>query len=126
MVIINKVWDVISCIGINIFNFVIWVYKMLVTSDISVEISLNDTILISSLLALTLIIYSFYVRKTKCLLTNIIGLLLPLFLWSMSMIQSLIHQYRKYDTFISSMGFLMTMIILINLIYRKISIKTDI
>lgn len=86
---------------------------MVVTSDIPIEMSYNDSVIITCMLVSLLIIYSFYTRKTIYTLTNTILLLIPLFLWFMSMQQALIYHYHKYDTSVS----------FLQLIYRKVKIK---
>lgn len=45
-----KLLDDIMSLGINIFIFILWTYKMLLTSDIPAEISADDTMKISLLL----------------------------------------------------------------------------
>lgn len=48
----NKIMDILIGLGISMFMLVIWVYEMLVTSDIPVEMSFRDSVLISCLLIL--------------------------------------------------------------------------
>jgi len=119
----NKIKDIFIGLGVSAFILIIWVYKMVVTSDIHVKISYKDSVVISCLLVLLLIIYSFYTRKTKYILMNMILLLIPLFLWFMSMQQALAYHYHKYDTVVSIIGFSIALISFLQLIYRKIKIK---
>lgn len=119
----NKIKDVIIGLGISTFGLIVWAYKMLVTSDIPVEISYNDSIIILCLLVLFLIVYSLYIRRTKYMLLNIIWLLIPLLLWFMCMQQALTYNYHKYDTLVSIIGFSTILISLLQLIYWKIKNK---
>lgn len=113
-----KLLDDIMSLGINIFIFILWTYKMLLTSDIPVEISADDAMRISFLLILSLIIYSIYIRKTKYLLRNLALIVLLLTLWSASMLHALMYNYHKNDTLVSIIGFSTTIIILLQIIYR--------
>ena len=115
----SKIKDSVICIGANTFLLILWAYKMLVTSDIPVEMSFNDVVLISCLLALFLVVYSLYIRKTKCILMNIILLLIPLFLWLVSTQQALIYQYHRYDTIVSIIGFAAVLIAFLQVIYWR-------
>jgi hypothetical protein len=72
----NKIKDIFIGFGVSAFILIIWVCKMVITSDIPVEISYKDSVVISCLLVLSLILYSFYTRKTKYILMNMILLLI--------------------------------------------------
>lgn len=117
---VNKAWDTIICLGINMFILVLWGYEMLIASDIPVEVPFNEVMVISLLLILFLILYSIYARNTKYLLINSLLLLLPLLLWFISMQQALTYNYHKNDTLISIIGFTITMIAFMQIIYKKI------
>ncbi|MGH4125517.1 MAG: hypothetical protein ACREV6_21605 [Clostridium sp.] len=119
----NKIKDIFIGLGVSAFILIIWVYKMVVTSDIPVELSYTNSVVISCLLVLFLIIYSFYIRKTIYILMNTNLLLIPLFLWLMSMQQALTYSYHKYDTVVSIIGFAITLISFLQLICRKVKIK---
>jgi hypothetical protein len=66
----NKIKDIFIGLGLSTFVLVLWVYKMLVTSDIPVEMFYKDSVIITCMLVLFLIIYSVYTRKTKYILMN--------------------------------------------------------
>ncbi|MBW9159431.1 hypothetical protein G9F71_025270 [Clostridium sp. FP2] len=119
----NKIMDIFIGLGLSAFILIIWVYEMVVASDIPVEISYKGSVVISCLLVLFLIIYSFYTRKTIYILMNTILLLILLFLWFMSMQQALTYHYHKYDTVVDIIGFSITLILFLQLIYRKVKIK---
>ncbi|MBU3144102.1 hypothetical protein [Clostridium sp. CF012] len=119
----NKIIDIFIGLGVSAFILIIWVYKMAVTSDIPVEMSYKDSVIIMCMLVSFLIINSFYTRKTKYILPNMILLLIPLFLWFMSMQQALTYNYHKYDTSVNIIGFSITLISFLHLIYRKVKIK---
>ena len=116
----DKFIDIIIGLGINIFILILFVFKMIVTSDVPVSMSLKECTFICILLISILLIYNFYINRTKFLLTNIIFILFPLFLWFTSMKQALIYNYHKYDTLTSIIGFSITLIPLLKLIYIKI------
>lgn len=116
----SKIKDSVIGIGVSTLLLILWVYEMLVTSDIPVEMSFNDAVLISCLLVLFLVVYSLYIRKTKFILMNIILLLIPLFLWLVSMQQALTYQYHRYDTIVSIIGFAVAFIAFLQVIYLKL------
>lgn len=115
----RRILDIVICLGINMYLFILWGYKMLVTSDIPVEISFNEAMIIALLLILFLIIYSVYIKYTKYLLINFFMLLIPLLLWFMCMQQALAYNYHKNDTLVSIIGFSITMIAFMQLIYKR-------
>lgn len=119
----NKIKDIFIGLGLSAFVLVIWVYKMVVTSDIPVQMFFKDSVIITCMLVLFLIIYIVYTRNTKYILMNTILLLIPLFLWFMSMQQALTYHYHKYDTLASIIGFSITLISFLQLIYNKLKIK---
>ncbi|MCT4544675.1 MAG: hypothetical protein N4A63_14155 [Vallitalea sp.] len=114
----SKLIDIIISLILNTFSLLIWVYEMIIASDIPVKISYSDCILLISLLVLFLIIYYFYSIRTKYKLMNILLLLPSLYLWYMTMKQGLIHHFHKYDTLISIAGFIVILILIIHLIFR--------
>ncbi|MBM7871658.1 hypothetical protein JOC70_003168 [Clostridium pascui] len=116
----SKIKDIIIGFAVSILVLILWAYKMIVTSGIPVEMSFNDSVSISCLLFLALIVYSFYVRKTKYILMNIISLLIPLFLWGASMQQALTYNYYKYDTLVSIIGFFTILISFLQFVYWKV------
>jgi hypothetical protein len=119
----NKIKDIFIGIVLSAFILLILVYKMVVTSDIPVEMFYKDSVIITCMLVLYLIIYSIYAKKTKYILMNTILLLIPLFLWFMSMQQALTYHYHKYDTLASIIGFSITLISFLQLIYSKVKVK---
>ncbi|QEK11425.1 hypothetical protein FQB35_03025 [Crassaminicella thermophila] len=121
----SKISDMISYLGINTYIFLLWGYKMLISSDIPVEISFKEAIFMSFLLILFLAIYGVYFKNTKYILLNILFLFMPLILWFMSMQQALIYHYHKYDTIISILGFFITLIVFLQLIYRQLMLTIE-
>lgn len=119
----SKIKDIVIGLVMSMLMLIVWAYKMLVTSDIPVGISFNDSILISCLLILFFILYSFYTRKTKHILINTTLLLIPLFVWFMSVQQALTYHYHKYDTIVSVIGFFCVLILFFQTIYLKVKRK---
>lgn len=109
-------------IGLMANNFLcmLWIYKMIITSDIPVEMKYKDFIIISIVLIVFLLIYSFYIRKIKYSLINILSLLIPSSLWFATMKQALIYQYHKYDTIVSIIAYSITLFLILQLIYLKV------
>lgn len=119
----KKAKDIFIGVGLTTFALIIWIYKILVTSDIPVEISYKDSMIILCMLVLFLILYSFYLRKTKYILMNGIVLSALLYIWFIPMQQALIYHYQDYDTWIDIMGFSAIFILFLQLIYRKLKIN---
>lgn len=90
---------------LGIWCLFLWLWKMLISSDVPVSISdkeLKSTIL---LLIVTTIICLLYVKLTvdsKLLYF----LLLPAILWGVSMQQAFVYHYHAYDTLLSILGFI--------------------
>lgn len=122
----KKAKDIFIGVGLTTFALIIWIYKMLVTSDIPVEISYKDSMIIFFMLVLFLILYSFYLRKTKYILMNGIVLSALLYICFIQMQQALIYHYQDYDTWIDIMGFGAIFILFLQLIYRKLKINIKI
>ncbi|MGK0465512.1 hypothetical protein [Clostridium sp.] len=136
----NKVMDIFIGICLSAFTLIIWVYQSVVTSDIHVETSHKDSVVIICMLGLFLIIYSFYIRKTKYILLNTHLLSIPAMLWFMNMMNAIhyyiygtvvsllgysaIYHYDKFDTIVSIIGFSATFISLIQFIYCKKNVNT--
>lgn len=116
----KKSIDISLGICVNVFIFTVWVYKMIISSDIPVNITDDELKTATILLILCLITISFYIRKTRLLLVNILLLIIPLFLWFMSMQQALTYHYHNYDTQISIIGFSVTLILLLQIVYHKV------
>ena len=119
----NKISDIIIGLGINMFLFVLWIYKMIVASDIPVSISSNTVINMIFLLVIVLMMYSIYIKNTRYLLINFFLLVPCLLLWFMTMKQALTYNYHQNDTLISIIGFCITTIVFIQIIYKKFKNK---
>lgn len=113
----NKIMDILIGLGISMFMLVIWTYEMLVTSDIPVQMSFRDSVLISCLLILSLMLYVLYVRKTKYISISILLITIPSLLWFISMEQALIYHYHRYNTLVSIIGFFINSTLFLGTIY---------
>lgn len=120
----NKLLDIIICISLNLFGVLIWSYKIkLFDRNIPVEISLKDTIIISSLLITYFIFYRTYLTKTHYLLTNFALLFTSLLFWGSFMNQALENSYHPNDTFISILGFSLILIMNLGFYFRRLKGK---
>ena len=84
-----------------------WLYALLISSDIPVKISQNEFVISIISLLLFGLFYSFYVRKTK---RDVVGvpLLIPLAFWLLTMVEAIKYNYQIYNTIISIIGFVIT------------------
>ncbi|MED1996177.1 hypothetical protein [Brevibacillus formosus] len=104
----------IFCVNgiIAIWFGILWLYKMLLSSDMPMSISSDEmqymilTLFISTIVAL---IYVKFTSNTRL----VYFLVIPSFLWGFSMVQSLIKSYHEYNTIITIAGFVGSMLIVI-------------
>ncbi|AFS78971.1 hypothetical protein Curi_c19670 [Gottschalkia acidurici 9a] len=122
----NKALDIIICLLINSFSFILWGLSMIISSDIPVKISTNEARIMSLLIIIFFICYSIYLKTTKYISLNMSLLLMPLALWFVSMQQALTYHYHKYSTAIDTLGFSITFIIFTQLVYREFKNKKDV
>ncbi|WP_133015742.1 hypothetical protein [Clostridium cuniculi] len=90
-----------------VVSIILWLYVLLISSDIPVNISKNEFIISIISLLLFGLFYRFYVRKSK---REVIGvpLLIPLAFWLLSMVDAIKYNYQIYNTIISIIGFTIT------------------
>lgn len=90
-----------------VVSIILWLYVLLISSDIPVNISKNEFIISIISLLLFGLFYRFYVRKSK---REVIGvpLLIPLAFWLLSMVDAIKYNYQIYNTIISIVGFTIT------------------
>ena len=116
----NKIIDIVMGLILSLFVQLIIIYKALAASDIPVTMDLAEYKQILCLLIFILILYSFYIKKTKYTLLNIAFLLFPLAFCCLFMKQSLQYNYSKYDTLSNVFIFLVILIIFLQLTYKEI------
>lgn len=117
----NKIIDVFLGIMFFIISIMLWLYLMLVSSDIPVNISRYEFINLLIALLLFGVLYSFYINKSNTKISVI--LLIPLGFYLSSMIDAINCSYQRDYTIISTMGFI-TILYCIGLsIYRLLNNK---
>ena len=115
----NKIFDIFIFIFLLLFIISIKTYHLIITSDIPLNITFNETIIITFLITIFFVVYFLYISKTQYLLANISFMCPILLLWFISVI----NNYHKYDTFISIFGFLAVFIPYIYLIKKILKDK---
>ncbi len=119
----NKCKDLFLCLILFILGLSIWIYKTLITSDIPVNISFKQFILLSILIFIYTLIQSFYIKRLKSNLhlLNLLLLIILLLLWIGSLITALKYNYNKYDTIIDIIGSISLIIITLEtFIYKPV------
>ncbi|MDO5779361.1 MAG: hypothetical protein Q4Q02_02445 [Clostridium sp.] len=103
----SKLIDIYLEVIFFIVSIILWLYVLLISSDIPVQISKNEFIISIISLLLFGLFYSFYVRNTK---REVVGvpLLIPLAFWLLSMVDAIKYNYQIYNTIISIIGFTIT------------------
>ncbi len=103
----SKFVDIFLGIAFFIVSIILWLYVLLISSDIPVNISKNEFIISLMSLLLFGILYSFYIKNSK---RKIIGMLLliPLGFWITDMVNAIKYNYQIYNTILSIIGFCIT------------------
>lgn len=102
----NKYADLFLCLILFILGIFIWIYKTIITSDIPINISFKQFILLSTTIFIYTLIQYFYIKKFKSNLHlfNLLLLIILLLLWIGSLTTALIYNYNKYDTIMDIIG----------------------
>lgn len=118
----SKLIDIYLEVIFFIVSIILWLYVLLISSDIPVQISKNEFIISIISLLLFGLFYSFYVRKTK---REVVGvpLLIPLAFWLLSMVDAIKYNYQIYNTIISVIGFAIIAYCIGLSIYRLLTTK---
>ncbi|TCT15573.1 hypothetical protein EDC18_103279 [Natranaerovirga pectinivora] len=119
----NKAFDIVTFIGLLMFILSIKIYHLVVTSDIPINITFYETIVLSFLITVFFIAYLLYISKTQYLLANVSFMWPIILLWFISVILGFTNHYHKYDTFISVYGFLAILIPYVYLIHRTLQCR---
>ncbi|EDS77312.1 hypothetical protein CBC_A0736 [Clostridium botulinum C str. Eklund] len=119
----KNITEILILIGISIFSFLIFVYHVIIASDIPVNISYNEFILFIKLDIVYLIIYIIYIiKKASYIKANIFLLLFQMGFAFIGLVNDIHYKYHKYCTLISIISFSIKIIILILLIYKLVKI----
>ncbi|NFA60696.1 hypothetical protein K8O96_09035 [Clostridium sporogenes] len=110
----NKYKDLFLCLILFILGISIWIYKMIITSDIPVNISFKQFILLSITIFLYALIQYFHINKFKSnlYLFNLSFLIILSLLWIGNLTTALKYNYNKYDTIIDIMASILSIIII--------------
>ena len=115
-------FKILSRLSIGIWFFLLWCYKMLLSSDIPVSISydhLKNTLLVLIISIVLTLLFIQIVVDTKL----VYFIATPAVLWGISMTQAILHHYHKYDTILSIVGFVGCAIIALFSIYKTYSVN---
>ncbi|WP_454052023.1 hypothetical protein [Clostridium sp. Marseille-Q7071] len=118
----RKAADLFISLILSIWTFLIFTYKMILSSDIPVSISLEELINFIIGILIYTIIQLFYIKKTKLYLLNLTLLIVPITFWGIALSQALTYKYHVYGTISGIIGFLCTSIIVLcycNKIFAK-------
>lgn len=118
----KKATDLFISLILYIWTFLIFAYKMILSSDIPVSISLEELISFIIGILIYIIIQLFYIKKTKLYLLNLTLLILPITFWGIMLSGALTYKYHVYNTILDIIGFSCTLIILLcycNKIFTK-------
>ncbi|OPD23709.1 hypothetical protein AL710_05995 [Clostridium botulinum] len=104
----NKYKDLFLCLSLFILGIFIWIYKTIITSDIPINISLNEFLKVFFIIFIYDLLQYIYIKKLKShlYLLNLIFLTILLLIWLGNLITSLIYNYNKYDTLFNIISFI--------------------
>ena len=100
----SKIIDIFLESVFFVLSIILWLYELLISSDIPVNIFRKEFIILLISLLLFGAFYSFYVRKSQREVMGV-SLLIPLAFWLSSMIDAIKYNYQIYDIIISIIGF---------------------
>lgn len=115
----NNLLDKFICIFINLFIFFIWIFFIVISSDIPINIEKFDFLIALSFILVSLVIYSIYLRKTKYKIINLLILLPITILWFISTKQAIKFDYHIYNTSLSILGFISNLLISLQILFIK-------
>ncbi len=108
----RKIKDTLIAVGFIFLLIVLWFYGMIISSDIPVNISFKEFISLLMGLLLFALIFILYYRKARmngtCYFFSI-----PFCLWLQDMFYSLKYNYHIYDTILSIVGTVISIMCLI-------------
>ncbi|WP_252229436.1 MULTISPECIES: hypothetical protein [unclassified Clostridium] len=115
----SKFVDISLAIAFFIASIILWLYVLLISSDIPVNISKNEFVISLMSLLLFGILYSFYIKNSK---REVMGMLLliPLGFWIPDIINAIKYNYQIYNTILSVIGFCITVYCIGVSIYKLI------
>ncbi|APR01046.1 putative membrane protein [Clostridium botulinum] len=118
----NKYKDLFLCLSLFILGIFIWIYKTIITSDIPINISLNEFLKVFFIIFIYDLLQYIYIKKLKShlYLLNLIFLTILLLIWLGNLITSLIYNYNKYDTLFNIISFISIVYIFFINIHFKI------
>lgn len=110
-----KLKDLLICLGLFIFGFLIWLYKMILASDIPVNITIKELIGLLIVIFIYTTLQYFYLKKfnSNLFLLNLLFTIILLLLWCENLVTALIYNYHIYDTISDIIGLVSVLIIII-------------
>lgn len=121
----SKLKEVLVSIGLFVIGILIWGYKMLISSDIPVSISLKQLIGLIITICIYTIFEYFYVKKLRSnlFILNLVFLAILFILWFGNFATAFAYNYHLYDTISDIVGFISITIIIIEFFTYKIKGK---
>lgn len=103
----NKLIDISLELIFFTISIILWLYGMVISSAIPINISTNEFITLLISFIFFGIFYSIYIRQCKRK-ESIILLLIPSLLWLFNIIYAVKYNYQTYYTILSIIGFVTT------------------
>lgn len=121
----SKLKDMLICLGLFIGGFLIWGYKIIITSDVPVTISLRQLIQLFIMALIYTTLQHLYIKKFKSNFSflNIILSIILLLIWSGNLVTAIIYKYHVYDTISDVIGFISTIMVIIEIFIYKLKNK---
>ncbi|GAA0748618.1 hypothetical protein GCM10008906_38960 [Clostridium oceanicum] len=103
----NKLNDLLIFITLFVLGVIIWICKTIITSDIPINISFKEFILLIIVIFIYYIFQYFYIKKNKgdFFLIKLLLIIILSLMWFISLVTSFIYKYNKYDIILNFIGF---------------------
>jgi len=95
---LTKRIDTVIGLILSIIALSIWIYRMILTSDIPIVITQQQFIIFMIIISFYTVIQFGYIIKTKRYILNIIYLAFPSIIWTLTLNDTLPQGYNKFDT----------------------------
>lgn len=119
----NKGLDIIISLSINILLALTWAVFMILTGDIPVVLEVSDAMGIIIALVVLILLYSFYLRKTRLNLLNLIQTSGSLYIGGTCLVGELKYSYNQVARIVEIIGFGLILLVFIQIVFNIVKSK---
>jgi hypothetical protein len=115
---LRKAVDLVVCFIMFILVIIVFSIKILISSDIPINIACYEFKYCVVIIVSVSIIYWIYLEWTNYIIFNLVLISLPANLWLISLVSALKYNYHKYDTILVAIGFISIFTLQLQCAYR--------